>query len=162
MRGSAHTRSQRRQASDMDFVSFPRTDSAVSKRRTVSWVKRQKKNCSSPASTNQDRAFSECACRPQIKASHTFESGKFNVFIDLFVGEIDLGAAGNNQRKLHSPRAWALPLKKYDANAGENEFAHGAPIRGSLLFELTIKRRGNIDRGANGILLHEGIMACVP
>jgi hypothetical protein len=31
-----------------------------------------------------------------------------------------------------------------------------------LLFELTIKRRGNIDRGANGILLHEGIMACVP
>jgi hypothetical protein len=23
-----------------------------------------------------------------------------------------------------------------------------------LLFELTIKRRGNIDRGANGILLH--------
>jgi hypothetical protein len=25
-----------------------------------------------------------------------------------------------------------------------------------LLFELTIKRRGNIDRGANGILLHEG------
>jgi hypothetical protein len=31
-----------------------------------------------------------------------------------------------------------------------------------LLFQLTIKRCGDINRGANGILLHAGIIPCVP
>jgi hypothetical protein len=31
-----------------------------------------------------------------------------------------------------------------------------------LRFELAVKRCRDIDRGANGILLHDGIIPCVP
>jgi hypothetical protein len=31
-----------------------------------------------------------------------------------------------------------------------------------LRFEPAVERRGDIDRGANGILLHEGIIPCMP
>jgi hypothetical protein len=80
------------------------------------------------------------------------------VFIDLIVGEIDLGAGGNDQRKLHSLWAWPPFLKEDVLNASENQFAHRAPVGGRLRLELAVERRGNIDRGANRILLHKGIM----
>jgi len=117
MRVSAQIRSHKLQASDMVFVSAPMIGSVVRSLRTVIWVKRQKKNCSSPACWNQDWAFSECRCRLQINASHTFASRKFNVFIDLLVGQVNLGAAGDNQRELHSPKAWALALQEHGLNA---------------------------------------------
>ena len=101
-------------------------------------------------------------CRLQIKASHTFESGKFNVFINLFVGEIDLWAGGDDERELHSFPA-RPPRPKEDAlNTGKNQFAHRASIRSRLRFEPAVEGRGDIDRGANGILLHEGIIPCMP
>jgi hypothetical protein len=84
------------------------------------------------------------------------------VFIHLIVGEIDLGAGGDDQRKLHSLRARAPSLKKDVLHAGENQFANRAPVGGRLRLELAVERRGNIDGGANGILLHESIMPCVP
>ena len=84
------------------------------------------------------------------------------MFIHLFVGEIDLGAMGDDQRKLHSLRARPPRLKKDALNAGENQFAHRASVCGRLRFEPAIERRGDIDRGANGILLHAGIIPCVP
>ena len=102
------------------------------------WVKREKKNCSSLllllACSNQDLAFSECTCRLQISASHTFASRKFNVFIHLFVGEIDLGTVRDDERELHSFLARPPRLKKDAVNAGENQFAHRASVGGSLGF----------------------------
>jgi len=80
------------------------------------------------------------------------------VFIDLFVSEIDLGAVGDNQRELHSLRPWPAGLKQDALNAHENEFAHRAPVRSRLGFEPTVERRGDIDRGANGIPLHADII----
>ena len=85
------------------------------------WVKREKKNCSSLllllACSNQDLAFSECTCRLQISASHTFASRKFNVFRDLFVGQNDFGAVGDDQRELHPPGTRALALQEHGSDA---------------------------------------------
>src|SRR5271154_130688 len=108
IRLSAHTRSHRLQASDMVFVSLPMIFSVVRSLKTVSWVKRQKKNCCSPVCSNQSRAVSECTCRLHKSASHTFASRKFNVFIDLFVGHIYLWAFGNDERKAHPLRTRTL------------------------------------------------------
>jgi len=84
------------------------------------------------------------------------------VFIHLFVGEVDLGAVGDDQGELHSLGARSPLLKKDALNAGKNQFAHRAPVGGRLRFESAVERCRDIDRGANGILLHEGIIPCVP
>src|SRR5579872_5562566 len=94
----------------MDLVPAPRIFSVVRSRRTVSWVKRQKINLCSAASSNQDRALSACTWRLQTSASQTFASRKFNVFIDLFVAQVYLRSLGHHEGKLHSPRAGALLL----------------------------------------------------
>jgi hypothetical protein len=78
------------------------------------------------------------------------------VFIDLFVGELDLGAVGDDQRELHSFPARPPRLKKYALHAGEDQFAHRASVCGRLRFKSAVERRGDIDRGANAILLHKG------
>ena len=78
------------------------------------------------------------------------------MFIDLFVGEIDLGPGRNDQRELHSFPARPPRLKKDALNAGENQFAHRATVCRGLRFEPTVKRSGDIDRGADAILLHKG------
>ena len=101
MRLSAQIRSHKPHASDMVFASVPMIFSVVSSLKTVSWVKRQKKNCSSLASSNQSLAFSECTWRFHRSASQTLASRKFNMFIDLFVGHIDLRALRNDKGKLH-------------------------------------------------------------
>ncbi len=74
-------------------------------------VKRQKRNCSSPARSNQSLAFSECACRLHMSASQTFASRKFNVFIYLFVRQAHFWAFGNDERESYPLGAWALPLQ---------------------------------------------------
>jgi len=71
------------------------------------------------------------------------------VFIDLFVGEIDLGAGGDDQRELHSFPARPPRPKKDALHAGENQFAHRTSVRGRLRFEPAVEGRGDIDRGAN-------------
>jgi hypothetical protein len=78
------------------------------------------------------------------------------VFIHLFVGEIDLGAGGDDQRELHLFRARAPRLKKDAVHAGENQLAHRAPVCGGLCFQPAVERRGDIDSSANAILLHKG------
>ena len=78
------------------------------------------------------------------------------MFIDLFVGEIDLGPGGDDERELHSLPARPPRLKKDALNAGENQFAHRASVCGRLRFESAVERCGDIDRGANAILLHKG------
>ena len=78
------------------------------------------------------------------------------MFIELFVGEIDLGAGFDDQRELHSFPARPPRLKQDALHAGKNQFAHRASVRGCLRFEPAVKRRGDIDRGANAILLHKG------
>ena len=78
------------------------------------------------------------------------------MFIHLFVGEIDLGAGGDDQWELHLLRARAPRLQKDTLHTGENQFAHRAAVCGRLRFEPPVERRGDIDRGANAILLHKG------
>ena len=90
------------------------------------------------------------------------ESRKFNAFIDLFVGEADLGAGRDDQRELDLLRARAPRLQKDVLQAGENQFAHRTPVRGGLRFEPAVERRGDIDGGANALLLHKGIIPGVP
>ena len=84
------------------------------------------------------------------------------MFIDLFVGEIDLGAGRDDQWKLHSLPSRPPSLKKDALYSDKNQFAHRAPVCGRLGFEPAVERSRDIDRGANGILLHEGIIPCVP
>src|SRR5271166_4948223 len=146
MRVSAQTRSQTLQAKDMDVVSLRMTASVVRSRRMVICVKRQKKNCSSllPVRSNQDLALSEWRCRLQISASHTLESGKFNVFIDLFVGQVDLGTSGDDQGERHSFRARALALEEHGLNTRQDQFAYRAPVRGGLRLQLSIQRCWNV------------------
>ena len=84
------------------------------------------------------------------------------MFIDLFVGEIDLGAGRDDERELHSFPAGPPRPEKDAVNAGKNQFAHRASIGSRLRFEPAVEGRWDIDRGANGILLHKGIIPCVP
>jgi len=76
-RSSAQIRSHRLQASTMDFVSTPMICLVVRSLRTVICVNRPKRNCSSPACSNQDLAVSECVCRLHRSASQTLASRKF-------------------------------------------------------------------------------------
>jgi hypothetical protein len=78
------------------------------------------------------------------------------VFIDLLVGEIDLGTVGDDQWELHSFPARPTRLKKDALNSSENQFAHRAFVCGRLGFEPAVQRRGNVDRGANAFLFHKG------
>ena len=81
------------------------------------------------------------------------------MFIHLFVGEIDLGTVRDDERELHSFLARPPRLKKDAVNAGENQFAHRAPICGRLRFEPAVERRGDIDRSANALLRHIGLLS---
>lgn len=138
MRASAQIWSHNFQASDMVLVSVPMICSVVKSLRTVIWVKRQKKNCSAPACSNHDLARSECTWRLQASASHTLASRKFNVFIDLFVGQFDLRAIGDDERELHSVRTRALVLQEDGPDTCQDQFAHRAPICGGLRLEFSI------------------------
>ena len=122
-------------------------------------MNRQKKNCSSLACSNQALAFSECKCRLHSRANHTFESRKFNVFIDLFVGEIHLWTVRDDQRELHPFRAWSLALQQNTPDSRKNQFTYGAPACSSLFFQLPVQWRWDVDRGANRVLLHERLLS---
>ena len=81
------------------------------------------------------------------------------MFIDLFVGEVDLGATGDDERELHFLWTRALALQEHGFNAGENQFAHRAPVGGSLRLQLPVEGGGNVNRGANGILFHKLLLS---
>src|SRR6202521_619723 len=135
MRLSAQILSQRFHASDIFFVSLPMTSLVVTRRRTVICVKWQKKSCSSADRSNHSRACSECTCRLQSSASQTFASRKFNVFINIFVGQIYLGAFRDDEGKADSFETWALALDERAFRARQNEFADRASLRSCLLFQ---------------------------
>src|SRR6202021_2202031 len=107
-RSSAQIRSHRLQASAIDFVSSPMIGSVVRSLRTVIWGTRPKRNCSSPACSNQDLALSECICRLHRSASQTLASRKFNVFIDLLIRQVYGWSFRKHQRKF-TP-LWPRPL----------------------------------------------------
>src|SRR5215813_3173322 len=155
MRGSAHTRSQSAQASLMVLVSFPMIFSVVRSRRMVIWVKRQKKNSSWLAFSNQRLAVSECTCRLHRSANQTLASRIFNVFIDLFARQLNLGTFGSNQGKLDSFWPRSLAFQKHTPDACQNQLANGAASGGGLLLQLSVKGFRNINRRANRFLLHK-------
>jgi len=138
----------------MVLVSLPRIFSVVRSLRTVSWVKRQKKNCCSPVCSNQSRAGSEWMCRLHKSASQTLASRKFNVFIDLFDGHVYLRTFGNDERKAHSLRTRTVSLQQDASDARQNQLAGRVTPGSCLLFQLPIKGGWNIHRGANRIVLH--------
>ena len=82
-------------------------------------------------------------------------SRKFNVFIDLFVGQLNLGTSGDNQGKLNSFRPGSLAFQKYAPDACQNQFSNGAASGGGLLLQLSVKGFRNINRCANRFLLHK-------
>src|SRR6202521_4150203 len=134
MRLSAQILSQRFHASDIFFVSLPMTSLVVTRRRTVICVKWQKKSCSSADRSNHSRACSECTCRLQSSASQTFASRKFNVFINIFVSQIYLGALRGDEGKAHSFGTRVLALHESAFRARENEFADRPSLRRGLRF----------------------------
>ena len=71
-------------------------------------------------------------------ASQTLASRKFNVFINLFVGQIDFRSIGNDEGKLDSFGARTLVLDERDPHAQKDQFADGTPLRGSLLLKLPV------------------------
>jgi hypothetical protein len=90
------------------FVSLAMISLVVTSRRTVIWVKRQKKNCSSADRSNHVRACSECTCRLQSSASQTFALRKFNVFTNMFVRQIYFWAFRDDEGKAYSSGTRAL------------------------------------------------------
>src|SRR5260370_30082337 len=131
----------------MVFVSFPIIFSVVRSIKPVSCVKRQKKNFSWLACSNQAMARSEWTCRFHASASQTLASRKFNVFIDLLVGQVYLGSLGNDERESYPLRPGALALQQDAPYPCQNQFTDRMARGSSLLFELAIERRGNIHCG---------------
>jgi len=80
------------------------------------------------------------------------------MFIDLFVGQIDLRALRDDQRKLHSPGPGTLAFNEGDAYAQKNELANGSSLRCCLRLKFPIEGDRNVDRRPNGLLFHKIIM----
>src|ERR1700730_9902910 len=129
MRVSAQTLSHNSQAWDMFLTSFSITVSVVRRRRTVSWVKRQKKNCFSLERSNHRSAFSKCTCRLHNNASQTFASRKFNAFIYSFVSQIYLWSFGDDQWEADSLCARALAIQESCPDARQDELPNRASLR---------------------------------
>jgi len=77
------------------------------------------------------------------------------VLIDLFVGQLNFGTFGDNQGKLNASRTRSLPFQKHAPDACQNQLSNGLAPRGGLCLQLSVERFRNIDRCANGFLLHE-------
>jgi hypothetical protein len=138
----------------MVLVSLPMIFSVVMSRSTVIWVKRQKKNSSCWAFSNQTLAVSEWTCRPHRSANQTLASRKFNVFIDLFVGQLNLWTLGDYQRKANSFRPGPLTFEKHAFDTCQDQLSDGSASGGRLLLQLSVKWFRNINRCANRFLLH--------
>jgi len=89
-------------------------------------------------------------------------SRKFNAFIDLFVGEVDFRALGNDKWEAHSFRAWTAALEQNAPQSSENQPADGIALRGRLFLELAVKRLRDINRRADGCPFHPSSIARVP
>jgi len=76
------------------------------------------------------------------------------VFIDLFVGQIDGGAIGDDERELYFLGPRTLALEEHGLDTGKDEFANRAAIGSRLSLQSAVERGGNINGCANGILLH--------
>jgi hypothetical protein len=84
------------------------------------------------------------------------------MFIDLFVGQINLRTVRDNQRKLHSAGARTLAFHEGNAHAQENEFANRPSLRGRLRLKFPVQGDWNVNRCPNGLLLHDSILSRVP
>src|ERR1700675_2531522 len=154
-RSSAQIRSHRLQASAIDFVSTPMIFSVVRSLRTVICVNRPKRNCSCPASSNQDLALSECICRLHRSASQTLASRKFNVFINLLIRQVYLWSFGNNQRKFDPLWPRPLCLQDHTSHTEKNQFTNRTTSSRRLLLYFPVKGCRNVHRGPNRFLLHK-------
>jgi len=84
------------------------------------------------------------------------------MFIDLLVGQIRLRAIRDNQRKLHSVGAKTLAFDKGNGHAQKNDFAYRSSLRGRLRLKFPVQGDRNVNRCANGLLLHNRIVSGVP
>src|ERR1700727_187442 len=117
-------------------TSRPITGSVVSRRSVVNWVNRQKKNCWSEDDSIHSRALLACMWRSHTSATQILASRKFNVFIDLFVGQVDFRAVRNDQRKLHMVRmSGFLPQQRFP-DSHENQLSRRTAAGGSLHLQL--------------------------
>src|SRR5215470_470883 len=101
-------------------------------------------------------------CRSQISASQTLASRKFNVFIDLFVGDVHLPTSRTNERKLHALRSWPPARDERGAYSHENQFPDRASLRRSLFLEFPVEPTRDVYRSSHGRFLHFLIIACMP
>ena len=58
------------------------------------------------------------------------------MFIHLFVGEVDLGAGGGDQRELHSFRARPPRLKQYALHPGKDQSRTELPFAAACALSL--------------------------
>src|ERR1035437_9991511 len=83
------------------------------------------------------------------------------MFIDLFVGQVNLWAVGDDQRELHPLRTWVLALREHPSDSRQHQLADGRPAGGGLCFELSVERCWNVNGCTNGIRFHSLIIPCV-
>src|SRR6516225_5602170 len=155
MRLSAQTSSHSSHAWCIFFTSLPITAAVVSSLSTVICVIRQKRNFSSLERSNHSLALVEWMWRLQTSASQTLASRKFNMFIDVFVCQIDFWPLRQNKGKLDSPRTGTLALDQGDPHAREDQLANRAPLSRRLGFEPSVQRNGNVDRSSDSLFLHK-------
>jgi hypothetical protein len=83
------------------------------------------------------------------------------VFIDAFVGRVDLRAIGDDKWESYPLRTWPLALQKNGLDP-ERTSLRTEHFGGRLLLYPAVKRPWNINRGTNGFLFHGVIIACLP
>ncbi len=153
-RSSAVIRSQSFHPPAMVWTSLPIARSVVRGRKTEICVKRQKRSRWPAAPRARVSLFPSGCGSFHIKAIHTFTSGKFNVFINLFVGQVHLWAVGAKKRKPDATGPSPLFFQEDGSCSCQHQLADRTAASGGLLLELAVQGGGDIDRGADRSLLH--------
>ena len=152
----------RSQASDMVFASFPMICSVVRSLKTAGCRETTEKELLFADLLKPKHGRSEYTCRLHMRESQRFTSREFNVFIDLFVGQIYFWAFGNDEGEPHSFGPWALAAQELAPDTRTYQLPDGAALRRSLFFQLPVKGRRDIHRSANRILFHKAIIRRTP
>ena len=84
------------------------------------------------------------------------------MLIDLIVRHVHLRTFRNDEGEDDLFRTRPMALQQNGPDSRQDQFPNGMTSSSSLLFELPIKRSGNINCGANRIAFHKCIVSYVP
>jgi hypothetical protein len=77
--------------------------------------------------------FPNVRAGPPKSASQTLASRKFNVAIDLFVGQVDFRAFGDDKREAHAAGVGPLAFEQDALNTRQHQLTDRSALSSSLL-----------------------------